>query len=145
METRNRVSFSIESIREEKFELTKSIVTLTQPLRVMYLIETEINPNNESVYVRTGIRYKKEEDTICECILGIQFAVDNFSSVVTIDEESRRIHFNGDLMPTLWGITYGALRGALFEKVKNTFMEPFPLPLISAEELENMNRFKVVR
>lgn len=112
---------------------------------VQYLIESEARPESESIYVRTGIRYLVEKEVVCECILGVHFSIENFNSVVSIDEESKRINFSSNLMPTFWGITYGALRGALFENVKNTPMAPFPLPLISMEELEKMNHFKVVK
>lgn len=145
METKNRINFSLLSINEEKFEIEDNLVIPDNPLAVQYLIESEIRPESDSIYVRTGIRYLIDKDVICECILGMHFAIENFKSVISIDEESKRINFSSNLMPTFWGITYGALRGVLFEKVKNTPMERFPLPLISMEQLEKMNHFRVVK
>lgn len=145
MEKENRISFSLVSIKEEKFELVEVADISASDLRVLYLIETEIHPNDEFVYVRAGIRYLREENKICECILGIHFAIEDFHSVISIDEGSKKINFTSNLIPTFLGLTYGALRGALFERVKDTPMEAFPLPLISMPELEKNNHFKVVK
>ena len=145
MEKENRISFSLISIKEEKFELAEVNILSVNDLRVLYLIETEIHPDEAFVYVRAGIRYSKDEDKICECILGIRFAIENFHSVISIDEGSKRINFTSNLIPTFLGLTYGALRGALYERVKDTPMESFPLPLISMPELEKNNHFKVVK
>ena len=131
-------------MREEKFEMADNIDPPVKSLGVQYLIETELRPGSETVYVRTGIRYEIGTDKICECILGICFAIEDFDAVVSIDKESKRINFTCDIMPTFWSITYGALRGALFEKVKNTPLEAFPLPLLSIDELEKINHFLVV-
>lgn len=145
MEKENRVSFSLVSIKEEKFEIAEIAGISASDLRVLYLIETEIHPDDEFVYVRAGIRYSKADDKICECILGIRFAIEDFHSVISIDEGSKKINFTSNLIPTFLGLTYGALRGALFERVKGTSMESFPLPLISLPELEKNNHFKVVK
>ena len=144
MEPRNRINFSLVSMHEEKFEMAENIATPVESLRVQYLIETELRPGSETVYVRTGIRYELGADKICECILGIRYVIDDFDSVVSIDKDSKRINFTCDIMPTFWSITYGALRGVLFEKVKNTPLEAFPLPLLSMEELGKINQFLVL-
>lgn len=145
MEAENRVVFSLVSIHEEKFEIREISSIDAGDLKVQYLIETEIDPDGESVFVRTGVRYMMEDAIICECILGIRFSIENFHKMVSVDEVGKKINFASNFMPTFLGITYGALRGALFERVKDTPMALYPLPLISMEELEKSNHFKVVR
>ena len=145
MEAENRISFSLVAIREESFKVKENVSPSMEELRVQYLIETEIHPDDEFIYVRTGIRYGVDGEVICECVLGIKFTIDSFASVVSIDEASKKINFTSNLMPTFLGITYGALRGALFEHVKGSPLEAFPLPLISMAELEKGNHFQVIR
>lgn len=145
MEADNRISFSLVSIQEESFKAKESVSPSLEELRVQYLIETEVHPEVEFIYVRAGIRYGVDGAIICECVLGIKFTIDSFASVVSIDEASKKINFTSNLIPTFLGITYGALRGALFEHVKGTPLEAFPLPLISMDELEKGNHFQVIR
>lgn len=145
METEKRISFSLISIQEEKFEISDTGNSTIKEVNVQYLVETEVHPVNGMIYVRAGIRYRREESIICECILGIRFAIKDFDTVITIDEDSKKINFTSNLMPTFLSITYGALRGALFERVKNTPLESFPLPLISMSELEISNHYRVIR
>lgn len=144
MEAEKKISFSLISLHEEKFELNEGGSITADELRMQYLVESEIHKEEEYIYVRTGIRYKNAETLICECILGVKFTIESFSSVVSIDESSKKINFTSNLMPTFLGITYGALRGALFERVKNTPLESFPLPLISMPELEQSNHYRVM-
>lgn len=145
METANKISFSLVSIHEEMFEVSDIGSSTIKEVNVQYLVETEVHPVDGMIYVRTGIRYRKEESVICECILGVRFAIKDFDTVVTIDEDSKKINFTSNLMPTFLNITYGALRGALYERVKNSPLESFPLPLMSMSELEINNRYRVVR
>ena len=145
METEKRINFSLISIREERFEVSDIGGSTINELNVQYLVETEVHPVDGMIYVRTGIRYRKDESVICECILGIRFTIKDFDTVVSIDEDSKKINFTSNLMPTFLNITYGALRGALYERVKDTPLESFPLPLMSMSELENSNHYRVVR
>lgn len=144
METAKKISFSLVSIHEEKFEVSDIGDSTIKEVNVQYLVETEVHPADGMIYVRTGIRYRREVSVICECILGVSFAIKDFDTVVTIDEDSKKINFTSNLMPTFLSITYGALRGALYERVKNTSLESFPLPLMSMSELEINNRYRVV-
>lgn len=145
MESENRISFSLVSLQEERFELRPEANPTLDDLRIQYLVESEIHPDEEYIYVRTGIRYRVEETVVCECVLGMKFSIDSFHSVISIDESSKKINFTSNLMPTFLNMTYGALRGALYERVKDTPMESFPLPLISMQELEKSNHFQVIR
>ncbi len=145
MEVERKISFSLVSIREEKFETREIVLDGDSTIGVQFLVETEIHPDAQFVYVRAGVRYKKEADIVCECVLGISFGIEEFHTVVSIDEASKRINFSSNIVPTFLSITYGALRGALFERVKNTSFELFPLPLISMPELEKINHFKVIK
>ena len=145
MESEKRISFSLVSIKEEKFEAVSDLNTTWNGLSVQCLLETEIHPKEEIVYVRSGVRYLVEKSVVCECVLGLSFLIEDFHTVVTIDEECKRINFSSNLMPTFLSITYGALRGALYERVKGTPLELYPLPLLSMPELEKNNHFKVIR
>ena len=145
MDAERKISFSLVSLQEEKFETKQVVVKKDSEIRVQYLIETEVHPDDEFVYVRSGVRYLFEDSIVCECILGIKFGIEEFQTVVSIDEANKRINFSSNIVPTFLNITYGALRGALYERVKNTSFELFPLPLISMPELEKNNHFKVIR
>ena len=145
MESEKRISFSLISINEEKFEISDCVNFSENELQVQYLIETEVHPEEDYIYVRTGIRFKVNEPIICVCIIGIHFSIKDFQSVITIDEEGKKLNFKSNIIPTFLSITYGALRGALYERVKTTFMEKYPLPLVTMPELEKMNHFKLVR
>ena len=143
MESEKRVNFTLVSISEEEFQTAESNHLSAKDIRVLYLIETEIHQKDQQIYVRSGVRYLNGEADVCKCIIGIRFSIEEFHSVISIDEDNKIIKFSTNLMPTLLSITYGALRGALYERVKNTPMESFPLPLISMPQLEKFNHFRV--
>ena len=143
MEAEKRVLFKLESIQEEKFSKSDASVS-KEVLRVQYLVETEVHPANDNIVVRSGVRYLVEESIVCEMVLAIKFSIAEFHSVVSIDTASKKISFTSNIIPTFLGITYGALRGALFERVKDTTWESYPLPPMSATELEKINHFRVI-
>ena len=143
MESEKRINFSLVSISEEEFKSTDSSTLSVKDLRVLYLIETEIHPSDEQVYVRSGVRYLNGETDVCKCIIGIRFTIEDFHTVISVDVENKTINFSTNLMPTFLSLTYGALRGALYERVKDTPLELYPLPLISMSELEKFNHFRV--
>lgn len=143
MAEERKITFSLQSIHEEKFEMKEKAPI--QELRVYHLMETEIHPQEETLYVRSGIRYSNEEDILCECVIGIQFGLEDFNSVIHIDEDSKRINFSSSFIPTFLNMTYGTLRGVLFEKVKDTYLSSYPLPPISIPELEKLNHFRIIR
>ena len=143
MAEERKVTFSLQSIHEEKFEMMEK--SPIRELRVYHLMETEIHPQEETIYVRSGIRYSNEEDVLCECVIGIQYGLEDFNSLIHIDEDSKRINFSSSFIPTFLNMTYGTLRGVLFEKVKGTSLSSYPLPPISMQELEKMNHFRVIR
>lgn len=145
MDAERKISFSLISLQEEKFETKEVVVKKDSEIRVQYLVETEVHPDDEFVYVRTGVRYLLEGSIVCECILGVMFGIEEFQTVVSIDEANKRINFSSNIVPTFLNITYGALRGALYERVKNTSFVLFPLPLLSMPELEKNNHFKVIK
>ena len=138
-----KVTFSLQSIHEEKFEMKEK--SSIDELRVYHLMETELHPQEETLYVRSGIRYSDEEDVLCECVIGIQFGLEDFNSIIHIDEDSKRINFSSSFIPTFLNMTYGTLRGVLFEKVKDTYLSSYPLPPISMQELEKLNHFRIIR
>ena len=143
METEKRVIFTLQSIQEEKFVKNDDAVS-PEVLQVQYLIETEVNPVNESIVARAGVRYTVEENIVCEMVLAIRFTIADYHSVVSIDESSKKITFTSNIVPTFLNITYGALRGALYEKVKGTQLESYPLPPMLVTDLEKFNHFKVI-
>lgn len=143
MAEERKVTFSLQSIHEEKFEMMEK--SPIRELRVYHLMETEIHPQKETIYVRSGIRYSNEEDVLCECVIGIQYGLEDFNSIIHIDEDSKRINFSSSFIPTFLNMTYGTLRGVLFEKVKGTYLSSYPLPPISMQELERLNHFRVIR
>lgn len=143
MAEERKITFSLQSIHEEKFEMMEK--SPIRELRVYHLMETEIHPQEEMIYVRSGIRYSNEEDVLCECVIGIQFGLEDFNSIIHIDEDSKRINFSSSFIPTFLNMTYGTLRGVLFEKVKDTYLSAYPLPPISMQELEKLNHFRIIR
>ena len=144
MAEERKITFSLKSIHEENFVMKEE--SPVQELRVYHLMETEIHPLEEKLYVRSGIRYSNEEDVVlCECVIGIQFGLEDFNSVIHIDEDSKRINFSSSFIPTFLNMTYGTLRAVLFEKVKDTYLSSYPLPPISMQELEKLNHFRIIR
>ena len=143
METEKRVLFTLESIQEEKFVQSDAAI-LAESLQVQYLIETEVHPGKECVVVRAGVRYLVEERMACEMVLAVRFSIADYPSVVSIDESGKKINFTSNIIPTFLGMTFGALRGALYEKVKGTQLEAYPLPPMALADLEKMNHFKVI-
>ena len=143
MAEERKITFSLQSIHEETFEM--KVKSSINELRVHHLMETELHPKEETLYVRSGIRYSDEEDVLCECVIGIQFGLEDFNSIIHIDEDSKRINFSSSFIPTFLNMTYGTLRGVLFEKVKDTYLSSYPLPPISMQELEKLNHFRIIR
>lgn len=145
MEQDIKVRFGIEALEEQKFEFSSSIPDTidANALEVRYLIETEIIRSEEKIKVTTGVKYSLREMPLCELVIGAVFGMAPFSEIVVIDGAKKTISFSKEIVPTLLNITFGALRGVLFEKTKGTALEAYPLPLISMPDLVDMNRFRV--
>ena len=145
MEQDIKVRFGIEALEEQKFEFSSSVQDPVDAgaLEVRYLIETEILRSEERIKVTTGVKYSLRETPLCELIIDAVFGMAPFSEIVVIDESKKTVSFTKEVMPTLLNITFGALRGVLFEKTRGTSLEAFPLPLISMPDLVEMNRFRV--
>ncbi len=145
MEQDIKVRFGIEALEEQKFEFSSSVPDPidASALEVRYLIETEILRSEERIKVTTGVKYSLRETPLCELIIDAVFGMAPFSEIVVIDESKKTVSFTKEIVPTLLNITFGALRGVLFEKTKGTSLGAFPLPLISMPDLVEMNRFRV--
>ena len=145
MEQDIRIRFGIKSLEEQKFELSSSIPESLDgdKLEVRYLIETEILRSQEKVKVTTGVKYSMEDQSLCELIVSAVFGVEPFSDIIVIDDKKKTVSFTKEVIPTLLNITFGTLRGALFEKTKDSPLVVFPLPPISIPELVEMNRFRI--
>ena len=145
MEQDFKARFGIEAIEEKKFEISSSFPeTLdASAIEVRYLIETDILPNQERIKVTTGVKYSVGTLSACELIVCAFFGITPFADIVRLDESKKLVSFSKEIMPTFLNITFGALRGVLFDKTKGTVLEAFPLPLVSMSELIEMNRFRV--
>lgn len=145
MEQDIRIRFGIKSLEEQKFELSSSIPESLDgdKLEVRYLIETKILRSQEKVKVTTGVKYSMEDQSLCELIVSAVFGVEPFSDIIVIDDKKKTVSFTKEVIPTLLNITFGTLRGALFEKTKDSPLVVFPLPPISMPELVEMNRFRI--
>ena len=145
MEQDIKVRFGIEALEEQKFEFSSSVPDPidANALEVRYLIETEILRSEERIKVTTGVKYSLREMPLCELVIDAVFGMAPFSEIIVIDESKKTVSFTKEIVPTLLNITFGALRGVLFEKTRGTYLEAFPLPLISMPDLVDMNRFRV--
>lgn len=146
MEQEIKIRFSIDGIEEKSFELSSSIPHQIDAgsLQVRYLIETEILRTQEKARVMAGVKYSTAEDSLCELIISMVFMVEPFADIIKIDEAKNTVSFTKEIIPTLLNITFGTLRGVLFEKTKGTALAGFPLPPVSMPKLVEMNRFRVV-
>lgn len=141
MKTEKKTRFSIDSIEEEEFYISEQMPELSAQIVAQSLQETDISLHDEIIKVRSGIRYSIESKVVCSCIISIRFHLFDLDSWITIHKGQKSISITSDFMPTLLNITYGALRGALFERTKGTTMEKYPLPLLSMDELIKLNHF----
>ena len=145
MENDIKVHIGIDSIKDHQFSISKSFPEQLNPqeLELRYLVETEIVRSRERVKVLTGVNYMLREDSLCELVISTSFSINPFSEIITVDDTKKTVSFMVEVIPTLLNIAFGVLRGALFEKTKGTSLDAYPLPLISMQELVEINRFKV--
>lgn len=140
-----KIQFGIDALEEQKYKISPSLPETIDAtdLEVRYLVETEILSSIERIKVTTGVKYSVGESDYCELVISAIFGIAPFSDIIVIDEAKKTVSFSRDIVPTLLNITFGALRGALFEKIKDTVLASFPLPIISMPQLVEMNRFRV--
>lgn len=144
MEQDIKIRFGLQRLEEQEFEIASTLGPVDAgKLEVRYLIETEIIRSKEKVKVTTGVKYSAGEKPLCELVLSAVYGLEPFLEIVVIDEENKTVSFKKEIVPTLLNITFGTLRGVLFEKTKGTPLAEFPLPLIPMPELVKMNRFRV--
>ena len=148
MKTTKQANIGIVSVKEDSFTilpLDHGVYEQLKPesLQLQNIIETVITKHDELVRVVCGVRYIVGDSNLCEMISLVCFRIKPFAEVITINEGEKRLSFSQDILSTILNVSYGFLRGTLYERVKDTVLVEYPLPLIPVQELLQMNRFKV--
>lgn len=143
MDSDRRIEISLLSLKEESFSIVDDLPESISGITLQYLLETGIFTSANRIVLRAGVRYNSNDNRLCELVLRIQYSISELASIVSIDEDMKEIRFSCDIIPVLLNAAFGSLRGALYERVKGTIIESYPLPLISIPELEKINQFTI--
>lgn len=132
---------NIEEITSFTSEKLSQIALTEKTLSVEHLIKTIIKADREQVKVLVGVRYLKEFTELYKLELLLSYELKNMNEVIQIDKEEKKINFPKDLLFTFLSVAIGTLRGALYEKTKDTPLRDYPFPLIPSEQLIDSNTF----
>ncbi len=143
-----QISFEIVSITEESFTPVQkdSIPGIDgkNQLRVSTQILTEVDSKNHLIKIHSGVKYQIQDDVVSSLSICVAYRVSPFDDLISIDREKKQINFSADFIPPLLSSTYDTLRGVFYEKIKDTFLSNYSVPLSSPSVLASFNRFKVV-
>ena len=93
--------------------------------------------------IKVGTKYDIQEVSVLNLELLFVFGINNIDNLVSVDRDNMKLNFKADLIPTFINVAIGGMRGVLYEKVKSTKLEAYPLPLIDLQELIKQNTFHV--
>jgi len=148
MNTETNILFSLESIEEILYSISSCdsmahTCINRETLRVQFMTQTFLNIKNNQVKIKVGTKYDIQEVSVLNLELLFVFGINNIDNLVSVDRDNMKLNFKADLIPTFINVAIGGMRGVLYEKVKSTILEAYPLPLIDLQELIKQNTFHV--
>lgn len=143
-----QVRFGLRSIQETSFVAAEdsvlSSVIPVESLQFQYSTRTEISIPKNTIKVISFVKFFSGKVIYVELVVDFIFFVDDFDSIATYNGDSNEITFEPDLMPTFLGIVCGTMRGMLVEKVKNSSLSQYPIPLMGMDILKKYNTIAIV-
>ena len=143
METKFNVHFKLVSIIDGKYErhiAEKDLSSLTgDTLQFMWKVATEVNVSSGTVMVLIGVRYKYLNEELVTLEHAYTYEIPDLKDIVDIDAETNTVTFKIDILPTLVAASYSTSRGIAYERVKDTELASYPVPMISMDVLMSKN------
>ena len=140
----HNVAFRLKNIKEVNSFKSDELQTTNineDDLSVEHLVKTIIKTDENQLQVLVGVRYLKRFTELYKLELLLCYELQNMSEVIQVDKENQKINIPKDLLFTFLSVAIGTLRGALYEKTKETSLSSYPLPMIPSEQLINSNSF----
>ena len=143
---KDEVKFSLKAIKELNFSLIDELDSFDineDTLDVKYYTQTFINIPENRIVVEVGVKYNYEDCSLVNFELSVTFLIDDLDTIISIDHENKKLNTSFDFIPTFLNISIGTIRGALYEKLKDTILYIFPLPLLSNSSMVQNNNFHI--
>jgi hypothetical protein len=134
------ITFSLFSIKDEEFyvkEVSEEIKENfnTDLLKTAFGWSIEVDLDAKIFSLKLGIMYhysfREKETEILKYFASFSFKVQNLSDVVKIYKKQDNIEVRDDLFASTFGVAYSTMRGCIFQKTKNNFINQFYLPVIN--------------
>lgn len=118
--------FCIESVNDNNFSIEKLPVNLEMGFK--------IDPDNGKIYILMAakVHAPNKVSAIAELIVEFSFSVQGLDS---LEKKNDQLKIPQPFLFNLVNISYGTLRGIFHERVSNTFLSQFILPIIYPKDL----------
>lgn len=147
MENQVEITYRLDSVAELEFKTADNIDKLDlikDNIRYQYFTKTKLGRKTDDIEICASLSYYNVESEIFSLKEVFVFQVDALSEIVEFNEHKREIFFKSDPIPTFLDAVCGTMRGILIEKAKGTAFEQFPLPLMNAQMLLDVNSFEIL-
>lgn len=143
MDTKFNVRFKLIAIVDrinDQHIAEKDLSSLTgDTLQFMWKVATEVNVSSGTVMVLIGVRYKYLNEELVTLEHAYTYEIPDLKDIVDIDAETNTVTFKIDILPTLVAASYSTSRGITYERVKDTELANYPVPMISMDVLMSKN------
>lgn len=115
-----------------------------EKLQFRYGTKTEIRISENTIMMSASVRFYSGNVVYVDLTTDFMFFVEDLDSVVTYKEETSEISFEPDLLPTFLSVACGTMRGILYDKVKETSLGNYPIPLLGIDLLTKNNMISII-
>lgn len=147
MENQVEIAYRLNSVAELEFKTVDDVDSLElikDNIRYQYHTKTKLGRKTDDIEICASLSYYNLESKIFSLKEVFVFQVDALSEIVEFNEQKREIFFKSDPIPAFLDAVCGTMRGILIEKAKGTTLEHFPLPLMNAQMLLDVNTFEIL-
>lgn len=105
---------------------------------------TNLNLKEDKVMIVAMVKYVYDEKDCFILESEFVFSVPELNKNITVLKSENKINFSVDIIPLLLQTAFGTMRGMLFEKLKDSAFQKYPLPLIDIKFIVSRNSLAIV-
>ena len=134
----SRIQMRLDSVNEMGFTLNPGFMddAKEQDIQLGFSCSIEPDVKSNKMALIFGVRYTLNENTLLESVYKFVFSIVDLNQFIQSNEDSS-ITVN-QIMPHLLSVAVGTARGIIVVKTAGTKLSQFPLPMIDANELNEM-------
>lgn len=147
MENQIEITYRLDSVTELEYEAADDIDRINlikENIRYQYFTKTKLGRESNDIKIWASLSYYNIESKVFSLTEVFTFQVDVLTEIVEFNEQKREIFFKSDPIPAFLNAVCGTMRGILIEKTKGTKLVQFPLPLMNAQMLLDVNSFEIL-